>query len=236
MNYAVILAGGTGSRMGSNVPKQLLMLAGRTVLEHSIDAFASHPMIHKVLIVAHPSTFSEVETIIARHKEAGEWRSVCRIVEGGNTRAESSLAGIRAVEDLSKTEVSPCILFHDAARPLVSADIITRVCRSLLVHHAVNVGIPVTDTIVEYEDMRQTATLDRSRLLRVQTPQGFHLQTITEAYRLAMADPHFAATDDCGIVMRYLPHTTVQIVEGSELNAKLTYASDIPLFEHLLKN
>lgn len=235
MNYAVILAGGTGSRVGGDVPKQLLVMGGCTVLEHSVGAFASHPMIHEVLIVCHPSTFGEVEGIISRRQASGEWLSVCRIVEGGGTRAASSLAGIRAVQELSKGDDLPCILFHDAARPLVSADIITRVCRTLLIHRVVNVGIPVVDTVVEYDGMRQTAVLDRSRLLRVQTPQGFHLHTIAEAYRLALADPAFTATDDCGIVMRYLPYIPVHVVEGDERNAKLTYASDIPMFEYLLK-
>lgn len=235
MNYAVILAGGTGSRVGGDVPKQLLVMGGCTVLEHSVGAFASHPMIHEVLIVCHPSTFGEVEGIISRRQASGEWLSVCRIVEGGSTRAASSLAGIRAVQELSKGDDSPCILFHDAARPLVSADIITRVCRTLLIHRVVNVGIPVVDTVVEYDGMRQTSVLDRSRLLRVQTPQGFHLHTIAEAYRMALADPAFTATDDCGIVMRYLPYIPVHVVEGDERNAKLTYASDIPMFEYLLK-
>lgn len=232
MNYAIILAGGTGSRMGAAVPKQMLALRGRTVLEHSVEAFAAHPLIHRAVIVAHPTLRPEVEGIVARRQAAGCWAKVCATVDGGGSRALSSLAGLRAVERLAVGDAGACVLLHDAARPLVSAALIARVCRALEAHRAVNVGIPVVDTIAEHDGHRQVRTLDRSRLLRIQTPQGFRLATVAEAYRRAMADPAFTATDDCGVVMRYCPQVGVHLVEGEECNAKLTYASDLPLFEH----
>lgn len=242
MNYAIILAGGTGSRMGIDRPKQLLLLHGHTVLEHSIEAFARHPRIGGIVVVVHPSTRAEVEDIILRHRATDEaWQKVQRVVDGGGTRAESSWNALKAVEEMQAEGRAPGgkddvnVLFHDAARPLVSPRIISDVCQALQEASVVNVGIAVTDTIMECHEGIQRRTLDRSALMRVQTPQGFRMDTIVQAYRLAMADPAFQATDDCGIVMNYLPHTMIRVVEGEETNLKLTYAEDIPLFEFLMQ-
>ncbi|MGN0061415.1 MAG: 2-C-methyl-D-erythritol 4-phosphate cytidylyltransferase [Alloprevotella sp.] len=239
MYYAVILAGGTGSRMGIDRPKQLLPLCGSTVLEHSVAAFVRHAAIAAIIIVVHPSTLAEVEDIVRRRQAAeAAWAKVCRIVTGGATRAESSLKALEAIEALRSEqgeEAAPAhVLFHDAARPLVSQRIITDVCQALRQEKAVNVGVAMTDTVVRCIDGIQTETPPRDGLFRVQTPQGFCLDTICQAYARAMADPAFQATDDCGIVLRYLPHTPIRLVEGDEKNLKLTYASDIPLFEMLL--
>lgn len=242
MNYAVILAGGTGSRMGLDRPKQLLPLCGHTVLEHSIAAFVRHAAIAAVIIVVHPSTLAEVEAIVRRRQEAeAAWRKVCRIVTGGSTRAASSLKALEAIEALQRgqgveaaEQARTGVLFHDAARPLVSQRIITDVCQALREEKAVNVGVAMTDTVIRCAGGIQTETPPRDGLFRVQTPQGFRLDTIRQAYAKAMADPMFQATDDCGIVLRYLPHTAIRVVEGDEKNLKLTYASDIPLFEMLL--
>lgn len=233
MNIAVVLAGGIGSRMGIGRPKQFLELAGMTVLEHSISAFSEHPLIDLVYVVSNPDFVDMVETIVNRYHAQNEWQKVTRIIPGGKERSYSSLNAIKACEQ----EAEGCavnLIFHDAVRPLVDKRIISDVCNALEENAVVNVTLPVADTIVKAVEGCMTAVVDRSTLQRVQTPQGFHLDVIRKAYDLALADPDFKATDDCGVVLRYLPEIPIVLVRGSEHNLKLTYPDDIPLFEFLL--
>lgn len=226
-NIAIILAGGVGSRLGLNMPKQFLNVAGRTVLEHTVDAFERNAHIHEIAIVSNPDFVSHVEQIVRRNP----WPKVRTVLRGGKERYDSSLSALRAFE--SGEEVN--LVFHDAVRPLVSQRIIDDVCEALTSHEAVDVTVPAVDTIVEAANGRIVAMPDRSRLRRVQTPQGFRLSVITEAYRRALADPNFRATDDCGVVFRYMPEVPIHLVEGEESNVKLTYREDTILLERLLR-
>lgn len=224
-NIAAILAGGSGRRMGGEKPKQLLELAGRTVLERSVDAFDTHPDIDEVIVVSHPDYLTELTEMAARNG----WKKVTHIVPGGAERYDSSLAAMQTVTDADAN-----LLIHDAARPLVSAQVIRRVVTALQEHAAVGTALPVVDTLVTTDGSRILSTPDRSVFRRMQTPQGFHIETLRTAYRRALADPHFKATDDCGVVVNYLPEVAVVWVEGEERNRKLTYPEDLPLFEREL--
>lgn len=246
-NIAVILAGGSGTRMGLDRPKQFLELAGKSVLEHSVDAFHCNPLIDAIVIVANPDFVHEVEAIVAQRRHQGGWTKVEAVIPGGHERSYSSINALRHVAETltGATEADTgstataladtCIIFHDAVRPLVTQRIITDVCESLREHRAVNVTLPVTDTVITATDGTMTATVDRSTLQRVQTPQGFRYDTITAAYERALADPDFRATDDCGVVLHYLPTEPIALVRGDERNMKLTFRDDIPLFEFLLE-
>lgn len=243
-NIAVILAGGSGTRMGIDRPKQFLKLADKTILEHSVDAFHQNNRIEAVIIVSNPDFVTDVEAIVASHREADKWHKVAAVIAGGKERSDSSVNALRyAQQHILCDGASSCeemtaginLIFHDAVRPLVDQRIITDVCDTLQTYAAVNVTLPVVDTIIQATHGVMLATIDRSTLQRVQTPQGFHLDTIAEAYRLALADPEFRATDDCGVVLRYLPDTPIALVRGSERNLKLTFRDDIPLFEFLLQ-
>lgn len=246
---AVILAGGSGKRMGLDRPKQFLVMDGKTVLEHSVDAFHSNDLIESIVIVSNPDFVTDVETIVSAHREAGEWQKVVAVIPGGKERSDSSVNALRHIQealtakDQNDKADGEFVLFHDAVRPLVSQRVITDVCLALATYEAVNVTVPVVDTIVRTATTTDAEghghlviadTVDRSTLQSVQTPQGFRLSTIAEAYRRALADPDFRATDDCGVVMRYLPDTPIGIVAGHAHNLKLTFAADIPLFEFLL--
>lgn len=227
-NVAVLLAAGSGKRMGGSEPKQYLTVAGRTVLEHSLRAFHSHDGIHEVIIVVHADYMDRVRTMVAAYPK------VRHVVEGGRERYDSSVAAIRAYSDEDPEAIN--LLIHDAARPLVSHRIISDCIEALSTCRAVDVAVPATDTIVEVDAQGHIARIPPRALLRnVQTPQCFRLALIAEAYRRGLSDPDFVTTDDCGVVFRYVPDEPIRVVEGETCNVKLTYPEDLALAERLLR-
>ena len=224
----VILAAGSGSRTGLSTPKQFLPLGGKTVLEHSVQTFHDHPGINEVVIVTAPGFIDRINALVKKNV----WNKVTAVLPGGKERFDSSLAAVRHFSG----QPDAIMLFHDAARPLVSGRIITDALKAMETCNAVDVAIPAVDTIVQCnrEGTFMTSIEDRSLLWRMQTPQGFRQRTIEQAYQIALKDPAFTATDDCGTVLRYLPDEKVGIVRGSERNIKLTYADDLSLLEFLL--
>ncbi len=227
MNIAVILAGGTGSRVGAEKPKQFLEVDGRQVIERSIDAFDQAEGIDEVAMVVHPEWMEYMRGVVS----SNSWTKVKRLIEGGSERYMSSLNAIAAYigcpDDTN-------LILHDAARPFVSQAVIARVIEALKWHEAIGVGIPSTDTIWEVRqdfDPRLSKFVaripERSTMWRAQTPQAFRLPLIRDAYQYALQDPQFRATDDCGVVRRYLPGIKIHIVEGEEQNRKITFKEDL---------
>lgn len=229
VNIAVILAGGTGSRLGSQTPKQFLKVAGKMVIEHTIEVFEHNQHIDEIAIVVYPDYYSLIEEIVLKN----HWKKVKKILKGGDERYLSSLSAISAYEQQPSTN----LIFHDAVRPLVSNRIIDDVIEALKTHNAVDVVVPATDTIVEVDEKGEFITHipNRRMLRRGQTPQAFRLTTIKKAYEIALSDPEFKSTDDCGAVVKYLPEETVFVVDGEESNMKLTYKEDIFLLEKLFQ-
>lgn len=227
MNIAVVLAGGIGARVGGNLPKQLLPLAnGKTILEHSVDAFDEADCVDEVCIVMHPDYICEAENML----EANNWTKVRHIIPGGKERWESSVNAIRKYQEVLSADefLKANILLHDAARPFVSQRIVTDVCKALEEHEAVVVAIPSTDTVYEMADGCVARIPNRSTIMRAQTPQAFRLSLIAEAY--AIETQYIAsvqATDDCGVVHKNLPNTPIHIVLGEEKNKKITFKEDI---------
>ena len=219
---AILLAGGTGSRMGADRPKQFLPLQGRMVIEHSIEAFDKAPCVDEVAVVVHPDWLDFMSEVVARN----HWPKLRRLIRGGSERYMSSLNAIKAYADAPADRL---ILFHDAARPWVSQEIIARVGESLQHAQAVGVGVPSTDTIwqVDSNSHAIVSVPDRSTMYRAQTPQAFRLSVIAEAYRRALLDPDFCATDDCGVLLRYCPEIPILVIPGDEQNKKITFAQDL---------
>lgn len=221
-NIAVILAGGIGSRIGGKTPKQLLPLEdGRSILEHAVDAFEAAPCIDEIAIVMHPDWMAEAQHLCLRNS----WQKVMQIIPGGTERWESSYNAIKAY----KHQNDIALLLHDAARPFVSQTIIANVCKALETHSAVTVAVPVTDTLyqVESEELRVKSIPSRNDFMRAQTPQAFHLNTIETAYEKAIASGNIMATDDAGILHKYMPDEPIYIVQGEEANKKITYKEDL---------
>jgi len=222
MLISVILAGGTGSRMGADRPKQFLTIGGRMVIEQAIDAFDQAPCVDEVAIVVHPDWLDFMTQVIGRN----HWRKLTRLIRGGSERYMSSLNALKAYADAPSDTT---ILFHDAARPWVSQEIIARVGETLKSAPAVGVGVPSTDTVwqVNADSHTIVSIPDRATMFRAQTPQAFRLSVIAEAYRRALLDPAFRATDDCGVLLRYCPEMPIVVVPGEEQNKKITFRSDL---------
>lgn len=226
-HIAIVLAGGSGRRMGNALPKQFLKVNGRMIIEHTIDAFERSVRIDEIAVVTHPDYVEEMKGIIA----ANAWKKVGRVLLGGKERTDSTLSALRAY-----TEGDDRLLIHDGVRPLVSQEIIENVCDALMTCDAVNVVIPAVDTIIEVKDGAMVAAPKRENLRQVQTPQGFKRAVLAQAFDRALEDPAFVATDDCGVVFKYAPDTTIKIVDGDTTNIKITYKEDLEFAKKILDN
>lgn len=246
-NVAVVLAGGSGRRFGATLPKQLQVLGGVTLVEHCVAAFDRAPGVDEVLVVGPDEFTAKIRRDLATVGKLAD------VIAGGSTRTESTKVALGWLNArMAGSEPGPAwagggeepagspdcnVLFHDAARPLIDQQTIADCITALDKWLAVGVVVPAADTIVEVADGTFRRILPRDSLARCQTPQGFRLSVITRAYQLAEADPGFGAvpaTDDCGVVLRYLPDVPVGVVTGSERNLKITYSVDLAVAQALL--
>jgi 2-C-methyl-D-erythritol 4-phosphate cytidylyltransferase len=224
---AVVLGGGAGTRFGAARPKQLLTLDGRTLVEHCVAAFNAAPGIDEVLLVMGPGFTQEAAALVGDQVSA--------VIEGGVTRAGSvrnAISHLAARHEPMTTGV----LFHDAARPLLDQRVIADCVAALRENDAIGTAVPTPDTIVVVKDGVMHHVPPRETLMRCQTPQGFRLSVIALAHEMAAKDPAFVPTDDCGVVLRYLPDVPVHVVQGSERTIKVTYPADLAICEILLRS
>ncbi len=214
-NIAVILASGTGSRFGTDIPKQFYRIKDKTVLEMSVEAFQDNSGIDEIIVVSNPDFIEETSKLSLKYSK------VSQIVAGGDTRQQSSYNGVFSVEDDNAN-----VLIHDAARPFISQNIISNCIEALKTHKAVNVAIESSDTIFEIDENNIIKAMPQRKFLRrCQTPQCFDINIIKKAHELALND-NFSATDDCGLVFQY-NLSEIYVVEGSVENIKITYPDDI---------
>lgn len=227
MNIAVVLAGGSGSRLGNDVPKQFLKVAGKQVIEHTIDVFENCSQIDEICIVSKADYVTNVEELVVKN----QYKKVKKILIGGKERYDSSLAAINAYTDDNTN-----LIFHDAVRPLLNERIISDCIAALKKYNAVDVAVKTTDTIISVDEKECIDFIPNRAFLRNgQTPQCFKRGIIKRAYELALADPNFVTTDDCGTVRRYMPEEPVFVVEGDNANMKLTYLEDLFLLDKLFQ-
>jgi len=225
-NIAIILAAGSGKRFNSPVPKQFLQVAGRSLLEICLERFRDHPGVDGIILVSPADRLGMAEKTVAD----GPFPKVIRVLAGGRTRQESSAIGCAALPERVEN-----VLIHDAARALVPVGIFTRVLEALAHSRAVMPVLPVNDTTVRVDEAGVVAAiLDRAKLRRVQTPQGFKSETILRAHELARAEGFSGAGDDCSLVLRYGLAPVVS-VEGAAGNIKITYPQDLAIAEAILK-
>lgn len=219
----VIVAAGSSRRMGRD--KLWLPLAGRIILARTIDVFQASPLVASIVLVTSSERLKEVQEL-CQHED---WHKVVSVVTGGQRRQDSVRAGLDALASLSP----PCqwVMIHDAARPLVAPAILERGLVAAQQHQAAIAAVPVKDTIKQVTQGQITATLDRSQLWIVQTPQVFAFPLIHQAHHTPLAEAE--ATDDA-ILLERLGHP-VTIFPGSYTNLKITTEEDLLIAEALLQ-
>jgi 2-C-methyl-D-erythritol 4-phosphate cytidylyltransferase len=229
-NVAIILAGGKGTRFGLDVPKQFAKLAGKTVVEHTLDVFQQHDLIDEICIVTHKDWSWRMEEIV----ESGNYSKVEKIIIGGSERKDSSLSAIEAYkEEAREREIN--FLFHDAVRPFVDNRIIDQCIEALNNYGAIDVAIPATDTIIQVLDHKISFIPTRKEMMQGQTPQCFKYEIIAKAYENALKDTDLVVSDDCGVVKKYLPKQEIFVVRGSLANIKITHPQDIFLADKIIQ-
>jgi 2-C-methyl-D-erythritol 4-phosphate cytidylyltransferase/2-C-methyl-D-erythritol 2,4-cyclodiphosphate synthase len=223
---ALIVAAGRGARAAGEEsrPKQYCPIGGVPMLSRSIGAFAAHPEVDDILVVIRPDDAGLYAA--ASQPYAGRLR---RAVPGGARRQDSVRAGLEALA----SDPPSSVLIHDAARPFVSAELISRVIGTLDERQGAVPGLPVTDTLKWVARGQVIGTAERDQLWRAQTPQGFRFETILAAHRTAAHGPAREFTDDAGIAEWF--GLDVALVEGAEDNRKLTTPEDLKRADALLK-
>ena len=226
-HVAVLLAGGVGKRVGLDIPKQLLKIAGRPILEHALARLDQHDAVDEIIVMMAPGHLDAVREIV----RSGGYSKVSQILEGAETRNDTTL---RALDALGDRDCK--VLLHDAVRPMLSARIIRECFDALDAYDAVDVAIPSADTIISVTSENTIRDIPpRAALRRGQTPQAFRASVIRRAYELAGKDPSFQATDDCTVVLRYLPDVPIWVVKGDERNMKVTEPIDLYLVDKLFQ-
>lgn len=229
-NIAVILSGGSGSRFGGALPKQFTKLAGKAIIEYTIDVFENSDDIDEIFIVSQTQHINRTWDLIKKNK----WSKIVKVVTGGAERFDSTYSALTALKDYA----DDCnVLFHDAVRPLIDQKIIANCVEALKDFDAVDVVIPSADTLVEiYDDGCISNIPQRSHMRRGQTPQAFRLGSIQLAYEKAIEQNRKVFTCDCGVIRAMLPQTRVATVEGSERNIKVTQPVDLFIAEKFLQS
>lgn len=230
MVFAMILASGTGSRMGhTDCPKQFLVVNNKPIIVHTIEAFNQNKQIDEILIV----TSKEYVLKVQEWAKQYHLDKVKNVVCGGLSRQESVYHGLEFLKDRGINE-DDIVLIHDVVRPLVSQKIIDDNIDGVKKYGAVSTAIVASDTIFKsIEGKSINEILDRSELYLGQTPQSFFFHIILKAHELAKMNNDMTATDDCRLVLKY--GHDVHLIEGSKHNFKITTQDDLKIYEALVK-
>lgn len=214
-NSAIIVAAGSGSRVGSQTPKQFLRIDGREVLSFSVGAFSSHPQISQVVIVTSQEYLDEVSSSYPH----------CQVILGGETRQDSVYQGLSACHEDTMN-----VLVHDAARPLLPTRIIDECLLSLNSYEGVAPAIEPADSMVVLSD-DGFSRLNRERLRIVQTPQCFRIDILKTAHASGLVD-----TDEMGLVKQALPHAALSFIPGSPRMMKITQPMDLEMVSLFMRD
>lgn len=230
MKIAMILASGTGSRMGNtDCPKQFLLIYNKPLIVHTIEAFEMHDEIEEIVVVTNESYIDQVKVWCKQY----DLEKVKLVVAGGDSRQKSVYAGLSALAQTG-TKEDDIVLIHDAARPLISQNIITDNIRACEKYNAVDTVILASDTIIRSVNGETITEIQkRSELFQGQTPQSFRFGIIKNAHDVALAKNDTDTTDDCKLVLK--TGVDIHLVQGSKLNFKITTFDDLMMLKALLK-
>jgi 2-C-methyl-D-erythritol 4-phosphate cytidylyltransferase len=229
MNIALIIAGGSGNRMGQDIPKQFMHVDNCPIIVHTMKCFQNHPDIHGIAVVC----LKGWETVLQSYANQFMIDKLKWIFPGGETGMESIHNGIYGLKDAG-CEDEDLVLIHDSVRPLLSQDIISSniaICKAY--GYAVT-GIQCREAILESEDGFSTETsIPRDKLIRTQTPQTFRLKNIIAAHEEAKEKGITNSVASCTL-MAELGGRTMHIVPGSEKNIKVTTVEDLEMIKALM--
>lgn len=227
-NVGILLAGGSGTRMHSELPKQFLVLAGKTLLQHAIDTFLASSAIDEICVVL-PHHF--IQAISGADWLKNDAKPI-RIVEGGISRTHSSYNAFSAYRAEHK---SVNLLYHDAARALLSMRDLENVIRALELYDGVVLGTPVVDTIYELDESKTLQRIpEREHLWCAQTPQAFRGVQLAAAFTRWEKKGAMPYSDDVSLVKAMLPNIDIHLVESQDFNMKITTSTDMLVAESFL--
>lgn len=250
MIYAAVLAGGIGSRMGADKPKQFLEFSGKPVIVHTVERFMECDEIDRVIVMTPAEWCDYTRNLLVQYfggpssgpgkempdcagKDSGESARIT-VAAGGQTRNETLMNAISVIEADGNLDDETIIVTHDAVRPFVTERMIRENIAAARETGACETAFPATDTIIETEDGKHVATVpDRSRLWMVQTPQTFRAKKLRDLYLRLTEEEKEVLTDAARIyVMKGEP---VEIVKGESWNIKITFPQDIEIAEAILR-
>ena len=229
MNYALIIAGGSGNRMGQDIPKQFMHVDNCPIIVHTMKCFQNHPDIHGIAVVC----LKGWETVLLSYSNQFMIDKLKWIFPGGNTGMESIHNGIYGLKDAGCND-DDLVLIHDSVRPLLSQDIISSNIAICKAYGYAITGIQCREAILESENGFTTETsIPRDKLIRTQTPQTFSLKNIIDAHEEARSKGITNSVASCTL-MAELGGKTMHIVPGSEKNIKVTTVEDLEMIKALM--
>jgi len=229
MNIAVLLMAGSGHRLQSEEPKQFMKVQGLPLFAYALSTLHHHKDIDHLVLVVHPQYLLEVRSYCENHY----YGKPIDYIVGGSTRQASVYCALLHMSRFAQS--NDIVLIHDAARPLVSMNIISDNIDGAKQLGAVTTAWPNRDTLIRVdEDRRLLEVLERTAIYQVQTPQTFTYELLYHAHQKALDSKQFDLSDDAQMVQA-LPHS-VHIVNGSSLNFKVTDPSDMELLQSTIQN
>lgn len=233
MVYGIVLAGGIGSRMGGDKPKQYLTLKGKPVIIYTIEKFFTYPDFEKVIVLC-PSQWVEHTKDLIRKHIAPAQNKVC-VIEGGTTRNETIMNAVDYIEQNFGLDENTIIVTHDSVRPFVTHRIIEENIAACREYDACDTVIKATDTIVESKNEKTISAIpNRSHMYQGQTPQSFKAAKLKQLYSELSAEEKDILTDAAKIFV--LKGEKVALVEGETFNIKITYPYDLRVARSLLED
>lgn len=233
MVYGVVLAGGVGSRMGGDKPKQYLNIKGKPIIIYTIEKFFTCPDFEKVIVLCPAQWVEHTKDLIKKHIAPAKDKVV--VCEGGDTRNETIMNAISYIEKNGVLDDDTIIVTHDSVRPFVTHRIIQENIEACRKYDACDTVIPATDTIVESENGKTITQIpNRSFMYQGQTPQSFKAKKLKELYNSLSDSEKEILTDAAKIFV--LKGEDVALVEGETFNIKITYPYDLRVAKSLLED
>lgn len=233
MVYGVILAGGIGSRMGGDKPKQYLTVKGKPIIIYTIEKFFAVPELEKIIVLCPRQWVEHTKNLIEKHIAPAKERIA--VIEGGETRNETIMNAINFIEKEGNLNDDTIIVTHDSVRPFVTNRIIEENIQFAKEYGACDTVVPATDTIVEAQDNKVISAIpDRSKMYQGQTPQSFNALKLKNIYNALTDEEKDILTDAAKIFV--MKGEKVALVQGETYNMKITYPYDLRVAKSLLED